>query len=141
MICLITLNTYYVIAIVILLIIIAYLYFDKSVTESAYQEVIQDLKLQNQEAYNTVAARNTKIDELMSRLDATRERLRTYENDLETLEDGLNTLEYYRKLETEDNDHFDKVKEFFRKKFHARTIVVDKKNPITLKSKKDAQGN
>ena len=123
------------ILIVLLSLLVIGLVYQKIRAKSLYEDNISLLNSTIKSNEIVLSRRQTKIDELLERNDSLSRRASKAEEELEELEEDLNDLSYYDVLEATDNEHFDKVKEYFRSKFYATTIIVGQGEPITMAKK------
>lgn len=111
------------------------LVYQKIRANSLYEERVNILNKTISSNEIVLERRQVKIEELQNKNYLLSETARKAEENLEELEEDLNNLSYYGVLEATDNEHFDKVKEYFRSKFYATTIIVGQDKPITITKK------
>jgi sulfatase maturation enzyme AslB (radical SAM superfamily) len=121
--------------IALLSLLVLALIYQKINTKGTYDAIINKLKEESQSFQVFMTTKNEEIDSLTELNESLLRRAKKAETELEELEEDLNDLSYYDVLEVTDNEHFDKIKEHFRRKFYATTIIVGQGEPITMDKK------
>jgi hypothetical protein len=124
-----------IVLIALLSLLVIGLVYQKIRANSVYEERVDILNKTIKSNEIVLERRQVKIEDLQNKNYLLSDRARKAEDNLEELEEDLNDLSYYDVLEATDNEHFDKVKEHFRSKFYATTIIVGQGEPITMAKK------
>jgi sulfatase maturation enzyme AslB (radical SAM superfamily) len=118
--------------IALLSLLVLALIYQKINTKGTYDAIINKLKEESQSFQVFMTTKNEEIDSLTELNESLLRRAKKAETELEELEEDLNDLSYYDVLEVTDNEQ---IKEHFRRKFYATTIIVGQGEPITMDKK------